>query len=108
LIDHERLMNLLDIMNTDQLSTTHRKWVEEVLRNGSNSREEKWSKSIAIGSKEFLEETKDKLGARAKGRKIVNNENSNMLMEEQHPYSSVFTSKKRDLSPENRYFWSFL
>ena len=108
LINREKLMDLLGIMDSDQLTTAHRKWVEEVLRNGSNIRDEKWSKSIAVGSRKFLEETKDKLGIRAKGRKIVNNENSNMLMEEQSPYRSVFTPEKGDLSPENTYFWNVL
>jgi hypothetical protein len=45
------------------------------------------------------------LGIRAKGRKIVNDENSNALTKEQRPYSNVFNPKKDDLSHNNKYFW---
>ena len=41
-----------------------RKWVEEVLKNGSNQRDAKWTQSIAVGDEEFVMETKAKLGQR--------------------------------------------
>ncbi len=50
-------------------SEYHRKWVEEVLKNGSNQRDGKWTQSIAVGDKEFVMATKAKLGAKAIGRR---------------------------------------
>jgi hypothetical protein len=47
LIDRQKLAVLLGIKDTDQLSEYHRKWVEEVLKNGSNQRDAKWTQSIA-------------------------------------------------------------
>jgi len=41
-----------------------------------------------------LEETKNRLIATAKGRNIVIDENSNALMEEQHPYGNVFNPRR--------------
>ena len=39
------------------------------MKNGSTQREPKWSESIAVGDKEFVMETKVKLGSKAIGRK---------------------------------------
>ncbi len=36
---------------------------------GSNQRDAKWTQSIAVGDKEFVMETKAKLGAKEIGRK---------------------------------------
>ena len=65
LIDRQKLATLLGIKDTDQLSEYHLKWVEEILKNGSNQRDAKWTQSIAVGDKEFVMETKAKLGAKA-------------------------------------------
>ncbi len=54
-------------------SEYHRKWVEEVLKNGTNQRDAKWTQSIAVGDKEFVMETKAKLEAKAIGRRGVMN-----------------------------------
>ena len=41
LIDRQKLTVLLSIKDKDQLTEYHRKWVEEVLKNGSNRRDAK-------------------------------------------------------------------
>jgi hypothetical protein len=51
----------------------HRNWVEEILKNGPNQREAKWTESIAVGKKEFVMEAKAKLGSQAIGRKELEN-----------------------------------
>ncbi len=58
LINRQKLTALLGIKDNDQLSEYHRKWVEEILKNGSNQRDAKWTESIAVGDKEFVMETK--------------------------------------------------
>jgi putative transposase len=40
------------------------KWVEEILKTKNYVRESKWSQSIAVGSKSFVEGIKEKLGIR--------------------------------------------
>ncbi|MEA3478095.1 MAG: hypothetical protein U9R60_07950 [Bacteroidota bacterium] len=47
---------------------------EEVLAGDGYIRDAKWSESIAIGSKSFVEKLKEKLGIRAIGRGIVGTE----------------------------------
>jgi len=44
----------------------HKMWVDEELAAGRKQREEKWTKSVAVGSKEFVESVQNNLGGRAK------------------------------------------
>ena len=43
------------------------------MKNGSNQRDAKWTESIAAGDKEFVMETTTKLGAKATGRRELEN-----------------------------------
>ena len=94
LIDRQKLTALLGIKENDQLTEYHRKWVEEVLKNGSNQRDAKWTQSIAVGDEEFVMESKAKLGAKAIGRRGVNNVEGYELKERQSPYNRVFDPEK--------------
>jgi hypothetical protein len=101
-----RIINILGIEDNDQLGISHRKWVEEVLKNSSNVCEAKWSESIAVGNKEFVRETQDKLEIRAKGRKVVENKDAYELRELRSPYGDVFAPEKDILRPKNVYIWN--
>ena len=46
------------------------KRIEQALLSGEQEREGKWSESIAVGSRSFVETTIHKLGIKALGRKI--------------------------------------
>ena len=46
LINRQKLSALLGIKDNDQLSEYHRHWVDEVLKNGSNQRDAKWTEAI--------------------------------------------------------------
>ena len=74
LINRQKLSTLLGIKDSAQLPDYHCKWVEEVLKNGSNQRDAKWTESIAVGDKDFVIETKAKLGAKAIGRRGLEND----------------------------------
>ena len=105
LIDRQKLTALLGIKNADQLSEYHRNWVEKVLKDGSSQRDAKWTESIAVGDKEFVMETKAKLGAKAMGRRALENNEGYELRETQNSYNSVFTPEKCPLSLKNDRFW---
>ena len=98
-------MLLVGIKDNDQLSEYHRKWVEEVLKNGSNQRDAKWTQSIAVGDKEFVMKTKAKLGAKAIGRRGMKNVEGFELRESQNPYNRVFDPEKGGLSLKNGHLW---
>jgi putative transposase len=88
------------------LSISHRKWVEEVLKEGSGVRKTEWTESIAVGSKTFIEETQERLEIKAKGRKAVGNDDTYELREEQSSYNDAFGPKKGTLRSKNTYFWN--
>ena len=78
----------------DLLSEYHRKWVEEVLKKGSDQRDSKWSESIAADDKEFVMETKTKLGAKAIGRKEIENHEGYEIKEPRKILPPLFLSLK--------------
>jgi putative transposase len=67
LIDDRCLMDLLGIASLDLLQRSHRNRVEESLRVERNSRDSKWSESIAVGSKGFVAMVKKQPGQRDGG-----------------------------------------
>ena len=105
LINRQKLAVLLGIKDKDHLTGYHPNWVEEVLKKALNQRDAKWTKSIAVGDKEFVMETKAKLGSRAIGLREMENDDGYQLKESQKLYSPFFTPKKRDLRLKNDYVW---
>jgi hypothetical protein len=55
-------------------------------------RESKWTKSIAVGSKDFVESIKAGPGIRAKGRRISGVKADSSLREPQNSYSDDFNA----------------
>jgi len=91
LIDYHRLIQLLQMKDLGELQESCRKSVEEDLAARDQSRDSKWTESIAVGSKVFIEATIKRLGIRAKGRKIVGSQRSYELREPGVPYGGNFT-----------------
>ena len=75
------------------------------MKNGSNQRDAKWTESIAVGNKEFVMETKAKLGAKAIGRRELQNDEGYELKEPQSPYNRVFDPEKYTLRLKNEHIW---
>jgi len=103
LIDRRQLMRLLGSDNSETLSVVYNNWLENVLRKGGHVREEKWTQSIAVGGKFFIEDVKDKLGFRAIGKKIVSAGDLYQLKESIAPYSCDFNNKMSTLRPKNSF-----
>ena len=83
-------MTLLGVDNGEEFSLTYKGWVDSVLRRGNNLRDDKWTQSIAIGDKKFVEMVKDKLGYRAIGRKVSEMDGDFELKENVSPYRVGF------------------
>ena len=94
-------MALLQIENFADLKEAHREWIEEALKQSKVVRDRKWTQSIAVGDKSFLEQIKDHLGIRAKGRKIYRSEDEYQLREGQSDYDGW-----HDLDDENTFDWN--
>ncbi len=78
-------------------------WVDEELATDRKQREEKWTKSIAVGSKEFVNRVQINLGGRANGRKIQGDEVGYQLREPSETYSALSEDEKDDMSSNNVY-----
>lgn len=101
IIDFDRLMELLGFENYNDLKEAHFKWVDSKMEADSNKTESKWTQSIAVGSKAFIEKIKKALGFRVKGRKITNRDDTFELREGQVPYGEA-----DKLASENTFLWS--
>ncbi len=108
LIDYKRLMDLLHMSTIDELRSSHKKWVEEILKAKNYVREIKWTQSIAVGSKIFVEGIKEKLGIRAKGRKVKGSRDLYHLRESQAAYNSNFTSENSVLREKTPVFGTLI
>ena len=62
-------------------------------------------KSIAVGSRGFVDRVKSLMGILAVGRKSIGTGDSYQLREPSIPYGVHFSVKKYDIGPENTYFW---
>ena len=105
LIAYERLMELAGFDAYNQLRTAHRDWANDSLGQGRSIRDSKWSRSIAVGSEHFVHKTKKELGARAKGRVVLESAEAFQLREPGVSYLVDFDPKKNDNGAENGYFW---
>ena len=65
-----------------------------------------WTRSIAVGSKEFVEMIKVKLGIQDKARKAMKAGDGYQLREPTNFYTNHFDPQKDDIEPENAYFWN--
>jgi putative transposase len=105
LVDTAKVISLLQLRDLKELQDSRKNWIEEALESKSHSRESKWTESIGVGSKGFIEATKEKLGIRAKGRKVFRNDGAYELREPTTPYKALFDTKNDILRLENTYFW---
>jgi putative transposase len=88
-------MRLLPIESKDELKQAHYQWIEEELKKSQLVRQSKWTQSIAVGEKSFVEQIKKRLGIRSKGRKILEEEDDYRLRDRQSGYGErgQFNSK---------------
>ena len=105
-IDYKKLIELLHMRDFEELRKIYNHRVDEILRGENHTRESKWTESIAVGSKEFVEATKKRLSNRGKGRQVLIGSGGHELREPAVPYSSDFGPENAILSHENTYFWN--
>lgn len=106
LINYKRLMELLNIQTVEELKKSHNGWIEEAIRSGRHVRESKWVQSVAVGSEEFVEMTKERLGFQVKGRRVSRSDEDYQLREQQVAYSAHFVPENAPLSDDNTYYWN--
>ena len=78
----------------------------ESLKDGCGGRDSKWTRSIAVGSKEFTERTKHLLGVKAKGRAVRSIGDTYEVREPEAGYRTDFGLEKNDIGVEHAYSWN--
>ena len=106
IIDHRKLVELLRMKDLEGFQKTYSYWLDEILRGGTQGREGKWTEAIAVGGKEFVDTTAEKLGFRAKGRDVKLVNGGYELREPDNSYSSDFDPENEALSNKNAYYWN--
>lgn len=92
LIDIERLAQIFGT-SRDDLKRLHKTWIEEYLILNKMERESRWTESIAIGNRDYVEKIQNQLGVKAKGRKIIEKNGSFELKEKHSPYNKILPPK---------------
>ena len=64
-----------------ELQRAHAAWVEEALEANRMAREAMWSESLAVGSRRFVENVKQQLGAAAMYRRVESGDAFHQLRE---------------------------
>ena len=105
LINYEKLQRLLGAASYEQLRSSHKGWIDEYLGDGLQARQDEWTRSIAVGSKSFIENVKNLLGFRAKGREVIEGFEGYQLRERFAGYEAFFGGQKDDIGFENTYRW---
>jgi hypothetical protein len=105
LIDYEGLRNLPDFRSMHKRAVAYGGWIEELLKEDSHSRDEKWVESVAVGSEAFVRATKEELGFKAKGREVIGGVGSYELRESPASYRAILGHENDPLRPQNGYFW---
>ncbi len=88
LIDLIGLVELCGLINKDQLRSEYKQWIENSINIDGFTRESCWAESIAVGNRQFVDETKVKLGLKAHGRKVVESNDKFVLKEPHAPYNA--------------------
>jgi putative transposase len=106
LICYEKLRELLGFDSYERLRAVHKEWVAAQLDQSNNCRDDKWTKSIAVGSANFVENTKALMGVAATGRKSLESDGSYQLREPRISYGNLFEAEKSEIDLGNLYLWS--
>jgi putative transposase len=100
IIDFDRLMSLLKFNTYDDLKEAHGRWIEEAIQEDHPVKETKWTQSIAVGGKLFIEQIRAALGFKARGRKLIGSDETFQLRENQTSYGRF-----NDLGADNVFLW---
>jgi len=72
IIDQTVLLEICQFSSHADLQSVHRNWISDAIRRDeSKSRDPRWTESVAVGQREYIESIQQTLGSRAVGRKTV-------------------------------------
>ncbi len=105
IINRKMLLEYFTAQDENEFLKQHRNWIGEELNQNTLERNQDWTEAIAIGKESFIANIQQKLASRALERSVVTSSGMTVLKEPDISYSTVFGTKKDDLSLENTYYW---
>jgi hypothetical protein len=71
-----------------------------------SNRDDKWTRSLAVGSRRFIDAIKKAMGFAAKDRKQMEVGDSFQLRERTMPYIADLGAEKDKIEGQNTYYWN--
>ena len=105
LTDNKKLTELMSISEIERFCEIYRNWIDAAIMQGKTSRERRWTESIAVGNKLYVEKVKGHMGYKAIGRKIIENRDSFVLKETQRQYRSIAERPSGLPQHDNKFYW---
>ena len=88
IVDQAALLDVFRPQSIDKLRRMHLNWVDaELARADSYRRDPRWTESIAVGRKDFVENFRRELGCGAPGRQAIELEHGYQLKDENVLYA---------------------
>ena len=87
IVDLAELVRLCGFHDLTTFQAEHRQWVIAELCKASGGREASWTESIAVGSRQYVEGVKERLGVRGKDRQCMAADDHYQLREPTAPYN---------------------
>jgi putative transposase len=106
ILDMQTLIQFFNLKSIDELRIQYSQWFEHNNQVNILLTDKKWSQSIAVGNRMFVDEVSGKLGYKTKFRKIIGSDDSFILKEPESQYGTHFKAKKRHLRAENTHLWN--
>jgi len=100
-IDRSRLIELSGAADDAQLKALHREWVDESMQPGRNFHEPAWSEAVGVGSFEFVEMIRHRLGLSPYARRTGQSGDIHLLKEPESPYMHDLQGENMRLSDDN-------
>jgi putative transposase len=105
LIAYKKLARLCGYDDYDTFRQSHKDWVNGALADGNHACDNQWTRSIAVGGRQFVQKIKEYLGVKALRRRIRKVPGGYELRERVGSYIADFNPKKGDIGLENTYNW---
>ena len=101
------LNTLIEATETDSheaLARGHREWIEEALLANGRQKDETWTRSLAVGSEQFVRKIQHTLGVRGMGRAVITAGDTYVLREEPETYGAGFDPENRAIASNTDLF----
>ncbi len=102
IIDTKALNELLGLPGEEAVRKHHHEWVVEALGSSRQTRDGRWTESLAVGSAAFVNQYREGAGNVTRHRKTIPRGDSYTLREPPGPYGSRFALKMAVLRQDNR------